>query len=51
VTISSPSQDNASSVALSVPGDANQKPSMWGSTPEASQVGHYVRFFPFGSIH
>ncbi|XP_039504584.1 lysine-specific demethylase 3B isoform X1 [Pimephales promelas] len=38
VTISSPSQDNASSVALSVPADANQKPSMWGSTPEASQT-------------
>lgn len=37
VTISSPSQDNASSVALSTPVDANQK-SMWGSTPEASQV-------------
>ncbi|XP_051715666.1 lysine-specific demethylase 3B isoform X8 [Ctenopharyngodon idella] len=38
VTISSPSQDNASSVALSVPVDGNQKPSMWGSTPEASQT-------------
>ncbi|XP_057205404.1 lysine-specific demethylase 3B isoform X2 [Triplophysa rosa] len=37
VTISSPSQDNASSVALSAPVDANQK-SMWGSTPEASQT-------------
>ncbi len=40
VTISSPSQDNASSVTLSAPVEANQKPSMWGSTPEASQVGH-----------
>ncbi|XDV36931.1 hypothetical protein PO909_006639 [Leuciscus waleckii] len=38
VTISSPSQDNASSVALSVPGDANLKPSMWGSTPETPKT-------------
>ncbi|KAF4105217.1 hypothetical protein G5714_014548 [Onychostoma macrolepis] len=38
VTISSPSQDNASSVTLSAPVEANQKPSMWGSTPEASQT-------------
>uniref|UniRef100_A0A9J7YS38 Lysine-specific demethylase n=1 Tax=Cyprinus carpio carpio TaxID=630221 RepID=A0A9J7YS38_CYPCA len=37
VTISSPSQDNASSVTLSAPVEANQKPRMWGSTPEASQ--------------
>uniref|UniRef100_A0A671NFI5 Lysine-specific demethylase n=1 Tax=Sinocyclocheilus anshuiensis TaxID=1608454 RepID=A0A671NFI5_9TELE len=37
VTISSPSQDNASSVTLSAPVEANQKPSMWGSAPEASQ--------------
>uniref|UniRef100_A0A8C1MFK4 Lysine-specific demethylase n=1 Tax=Cyprinus carpio TaxID=7962 RepID=A0A8C1MFK4_CYPCA len=37
VTISSPSQDNASSVTLSAPVDANQKPRMWGSTLEASQ--------------
>uniref|UniRef100_A0A8C1RSH8 Lysine-specific demethylase n=1 Tax=Cyprinus carpio TaxID=7962 RepID=A0A8C1RSH8_CYPCA len=38
VTISSPSQDNASSVALSAPVEANQKPSKWGSAPEASQI-------------
>uniref|UniRef100_A0A671NEI5 Lysine-specific demethylase n=1 Tax=Sinocyclocheilus anshuiensis TaxID=1608454 RepID=A0A671NEI5_9TELE len=38
VTISSPSQDNASSVTLSAPVEANQKPSMWGSAPEASQT-------------
>ncbi|KAL1261500.1 hypothetical protein QQF64_006765 [Cirrhinus molitorella] len=38
VTISSPSQDNASSVTLSAPVEANQKPSIWGSTPEASQT-------------
>ncbi len=45
VTISSPSQDNASSVTLSAPVEANQKPSMWGSTPEASQVGHWCLYF------
>nr|XP_055033900.1 lysine-specific demethylase 3B isoform X2 [Misgurnus anguillicaudatus] len=38
VTISSPSQDNASSVTLSGPVDATQKPIMWGTTPEASQT-------------
>ncbi|XP_051514109.1 lysine-specific demethylase 3B-like isoform X3 [Myxocyprinus asiaticus] len=38
VTISSPSRENASSVALSAPADANQKPSMWGSTPETSKT-------------
>ncbi|XP_059372396.1 lysine-specific demethylase 3B isoform X2 [Carassius carassius] len=37
VTISSPSQDNASSVTLSAPVEANQKSRMWGSTPEAGQ--------------
>lgn len=39
VTISSPSQENTSSVALTAPVDANQKPSMWGSTSEGIQVG------------
>uniref|UniRef100_A0A673FMV0 Lysine-specific demethylase n=1 Tax=Sinocyclocheilus rhinocerous TaxID=307959 RepID=A0A673FMV0_9TELE len=38
VTISSPSQDNASSVALSAPVEANLKPSKWGSAPEASKT-------------
>ncbi|XP_026098517.1 lysine-specific demethylase 3B-like isoform X2 [Carassius auratus] len=38
VTISSPSQDNASSVALSAPVEANKKPSKWGSAPEAIQT-------------
>ncbi|XP_059378077.1 lysine-specific demethylase 3B-like isoform X5 [Carassius carassius] len=38
VTISSPSQDSASSVALSAPVEANKKPSKWGSAPEASQT-------------
>uniref|UniRef100_A0A8C1MEL8 Lysine-specific demethylase n=1 Tax=Cyprinus carpio TaxID=7962 RepID=A0A8C1MEL8_CYPCA len=44
VTISSPSQDNASSVTLSAPVDANQKPRMWGSTLEDKPFG-----FPFGA--
>uniref|UniRef100_A0A671N5F4 Lysine-specific demethylase n=1 Tax=Sinocyclocheilus anshuiensis TaxID=1608454 RepID=A0A671N5F4_9TELE len=38
VTISSPSQDNASSVALSAPVEANLKPSKWGSAPEVSKT-------------
>uniref|UniRef100_A0A671NEB6 Lysine-specific demethylase n=1 Tax=Sinocyclocheilus anshuiensis TaxID=1608454 RepID=A0A671NEB6_9TELE len=38
VTISSPSQDNASSVTLSAPVEANQKPSMWGSAPESPKT-------------
>ncbi|XP_005173197.2 lysine-specific demethylase 3B isoform X3 [Danio rerio] len=38
VTISSPSQENTSSVALTAPVDANQKPSMWGSTSEGNQT-------------
>uniref|UniRef100_A0A673FP52 Lysine-specific demethylase n=1 Tax=Sinocyclocheilus rhinocerous TaxID=307959 RepID=A0A673FP52_9TELE len=38
VTISSPSQDNASSVALSAPVEANLKPSKWGSAPETPKT-------------
>ncbi|XP_052006125.1 lysine-specific demethylase 3B-like isoform X2 [Xyrauchen texanus] len=48
VTISSPSQNNASSVALSAPVDANQKSRMWGSNSEAVQTSKTPAFAAAG---